>query len=95
MKKQYRYVLYIVLILAFVLTASSVQEIPTAEAATYNVNIAADGNDFLPGDGVCETGFGNGECTLRAAIQEANASPGADTIVLIGWYVYFVTWWCR
>ncbi len=35
-----------------------------------------------PGDGVCETGSGNQECTLRAAIQEANALDGMDTIVI-------------
>ena len=31
-------------------------------------------------DGACDDGAGN--CTLRAAIMEANANPGADTIML-------------
>jgi len=53
-----------------------------APAATFSVNSAADAVDAVPGDGVCETGAGNGVCTLRAAIQEANALPGADIITL-------------
>jgi CSLREA domain-containing protein len=46
----------------------------------FVVNSAADLPDANPGDGVCETAPGNGVCTLRAAIEEANALPGADTI---------------
>src|SRR5262245_27482946 len=46
------------------------------------VNDAADVVDFDPGDGVCETAAGNGVCTLRAAVMEANQLPGADTIKL-------------
>jgi CSLREA domain-containing protein len=34
----------------------------------------------LPSNGVCETGAGKGICTLRAAIQEANALAGDDII---------------
>jgi CSLREA domain-containing protein len=51
-----------------------------ALAAPYSVNSLADAPDAVPGDGTCETVAGNGICTLRAAIMEANASPGADTI---------------
>jgi len=38
--------------------------------------------DFDPSDGVCETGSGNGICTLRAALEQANSptSAGLDTI---------------
>lgn len=36
--------------------------------------------DVAPGDGVC--GAANGECTLRAAIQETNALPGHQTVIL-------------
>ena len=39
-----------------------------------------DGPDATPGDGVCDTGVS--VCTLRAAIQEANAIPGDQTITL-------------
>jgi CSLREA domain-containing protein len=42
--------------------------------ASLTVNNNGDAGDALPGDGVCETASENGICTLRAAIQEANAS---------------------
>src|SRR2546422_763729 len=47
-------------------------------AATFTVNSSGDNPDAMPGDGVCNDGFGN--CTLRAAIMEANAVAGTDTI---------------
>ena len=54
-----------------------------AQAATFTVNSPFDAADANPGDGVCETAPGNGVCTLRAAIEEANAlAPGNDTISL-------------
>ena len=37
------------------------------------VNSIGDGSDTNPGDGIVETAPGNGEVTLRAAIEEANA----------------------
>lgn len=52
-------------------------------AATFNVNSAGDGADCNTSDGICATSSGgcpNGPCTLRAAIQQANASGGADVI---------------
>ena len=52
----------------------------TAEAITFTVNSTIDDVDATPGDGLCATA--GGDCTLRAAIQESNAFPGADTIVL-------------
>ena len=51
-----------------------------ARAASFIVNNTTDAADFAPGDGVCETAAGNGICTLRAAIREANALAGDDTI---------------
>src|SRR5438034_10746475 len=47
-----------------------------------NVNNTADVPDWNPGDGKCETASNNGICTLRAAIMEANAYAGWDTINL-------------
>jgi CSLREA domain-containing protein len=48
-------------------------------AATFTVNSTVDLPDVAAGDGVCNTGnstaMGQAECTLRAAIQESNASP--------------------
>src|SRR2546421_6391342 len=46
----------------------------------FVVNSTGDGDDAFPGDGQCETAVGNGVCTLRAAIEEANAHAGADGI---------------
>jgi hypothetical protein len=44
----------------------------------------ADAHDVVPGNGVCETAPGNGVCTLRAALEEANVLPGADTVSVPG-----------
>ncbi len=51
-----------------------------AQAATFNVTTTLDRADANPGDGICATD--TGVCTLRAAIQEANALPGPDVINL-------------
>jgi len=48
--------------------------------ATFHVNSTVDEPDANPGDGLCLTV--SGVCTLRAAIMEANANPGHDTIML-------------
>ncbi|MDH5535594.1 MAG: CSLREA domain-containing protein, partial [Betaproteobacteria bacterium] len=55
-----------------------------AHAATFNVNSTADAVDANPtvANPACETAPGNGVCTLRAAIQQANALGGAHTINL-------------
>ncbi len=47
---------------------------------TFNVNSIDDAPDIAPGDGVCDAG--GGRCTLRAAIQEVNASTGVTVIDL-------------
>ena len=49
---------------------------------TFTVTSTDDVVDSNPGDGKCETASGNGVCTLRAAVMEANAHAGADTILL-------------
>ncbi|MDF1512606.1 MAG: hypothetical protein P1S60_02230 [Anaerolineae bacterium] len=50
----------------------------TLAAATFVVDSDLDSHDDIPGNGVCwDSG---GRCTLRAAIEEANAWPGEDTI---------------
>ena len=82
-----------VLALAFLLAAIASLMLaaePSYASTTYYVNSTADHADPIRGDG-CDTGYtvtrpGGGqeaECTLRAAISEANhtdTSPGADTI---------------
>jgi CSLREA domain-containing protein len=47
-----------------------------------NVNSLADTPDSNAGDGSCDSDVATAgeQCTLRAALQEANASAGADTI---------------
>ena len=56
----------------------------TATDGTFTVNSTGDASDATPGNGICDTGGTNSqgatECTLRAAIEEANALAGADTI---------------
>jgi predicted outer membrane repeat protein len=47
-------------------------------AAAFTVNDNSDSIDAAPGNGACLDA--NGKCTLRAAIQEANAIAGVDTI---------------
>lgn len=51
------------------------------EAATFIVDSTLDETDTTPGDGVCAS-TPSGDCTLRAAIQEANALAGPDVIKL-------------
>src|SRR5687768_8188259 len=50
----------------------------SGNAATFTVNSVGDQSDANAGNGVCDTG--GGTCTLRAAIEEANANAGDDTI---------------
>jgi CSLREA domain-containing protein len=53
---------------------------PPAGAASFTVNTTVDSTDTVPGDGMCRDA--QLRCSLRAAIQEANAAAGADTITL-------------
>lgn len=52
-----------------------------AQAAQFQVDRFADSIDADPGDGLCADAV-DGGCSLRAAVQEANALPGRDSIVL-------------
>jgi len=52
----------------------------TVPATILTVSSTSDARDANPGDGDCDDGAGN--CTLRAAIMEANALVGADTVTL-------------
>ncbi len=52
---------------------------PAHASTTFVVNSQqGDESDASSADALCKTS--NGECTLRAAIQQANFTPGADTI---------------
>ena len=73
--------LLVVLVMSagFVLVASS----PALADTTFTVRFTGDQPDFSGSDGRCDTDstpFNGLQCTLRAAIQQANATPGADTI---------------
>lgn len=50
------------------------------QAVELTVTSTTDAVDANPGDGLCATKTGT--CTLRAAVQEANARDGGETIVL-------------
>jgi CSLREA domain-containing protein len=61
-------------------------------AATFVVDSLVDapgGGDLA--DGVCETGAGNGVCTLRAAVMEANHVPGGGATIVLAAETYFLT----
>jgi len=51
-----------------------------ARSMTFEVTSSRDASDAVPGDATCADH--EGACTLRAAIQEANALQGADEIRL-------------
>jgi hypothetical protein len=53
-----------------------------ASAAGFAVNATYDAVDVAPGNGICADAAGS--CTLRAAVMEANALPGFDTIKVPG-----------
>jgi CSLREA domain-containing protein len=67
--------------LAWLLTVAPLPwPVPPVLGAVFTVNTTADTVDATPGDGMCADSSGN--CSLRAAIMEANALSGPDTIVL-------------
>ena len=53
-------------------------------AATFIVNTEVDAVDVNPGDGICsaEPSLPGADCTLRAAVMEAEANSEADTILI-------------
>ncbi|HYP52167.1 MAG TPA: right-handed parallel beta-helix repeat-containing protein, partial [Pyrinomonadaceae bacterium] len=57
---------------------SGVYEYQIVTSGTFIVNSTLDAADSNTGDGLCNDGANN--CTLRAAIQQANATAGADSI---------------
>jgi cysteine-rich repeat protein len=60
---------------------------PARAGLVLTVNTEEDGVDAAVGDGRCRTAAG--ACTLRAAVQEANATAGRDDIVLPPGYYSF------
>ncbi|HNB52969.1 MAG TPA: hypothetical protein PK530_13555, partial [Anaerolineales bacterium] len=74
-----RFILLFFVIMGGVISFSPVH---TARAATITVNMTTDAVDINPGDGNCDSDSGTAglQCTLRAAVMEANALAGDDTI---------------
>ena len=69
-----------VVVLCALLTSAGLSPV-WAAAANFTVNKVGDAADLAPGDAKCDSAAASGsQCTLRAAIQEANAHAGADTI---------------
>ena len=73
-----------VLLSALLLTTLVFSSIPpgAVHASTFVVNETGDEADANIGDGICDVNPGNGtdNCTLRAAIQEANSIDSSDVI---------------
>jgi hypothetical protein len=63
--------------------------LPTSSfSADFIVNNAGSYPDNNPGDGICDTFLAGSHCTFQAAIDEANARSGADTITFSQAYNY-------
>jgi CSLREA domain-containing protein len=72
----------VTLLLAAMALAVVLAALPAQAATTFTVNSTNDAPDTNAGDEVCDSNSaeeGN-QCTLRAAIQEANALSGDDVI---------------
>ena len=67
-------------LLALLFLAWGMQHSVEAADSVFIVNATGDEPDSVISDGICETAKGNGRCTLRAAIQEANAELTDTTI---------------
>ena len=68
----------VTLLLATTALAALLTVVPAWADTTFTVDSANDAPDADPGDGACSTAAN--ECTLRAAIGEANALSGNDVI---------------
>ena len=76
--KKYSHQLIIAAILVFSLAPAGLAY--SAVDKTFNVTVVTDSVDVNPGNGKCADS--NGNCSLRAAVMEANALAGADSITL-------------
>jgi len=73
-----RLLLALLLLPMLAFLGSARQDAGASPSTTFTVNSTGDTSDANAGDGICDDGAGS--CTLRAAIEEANATPGSDTI---------------
>ena len=77
-KASFRVVAMAVTLLAALLVVIPARVAQAAPLSLVVDTTTADASDTSPGDGVCQATSGG--CTLRAAIQETNATPGKDAI---------------
>src|SRR5437762_1056803 len=84
-RRQTHFIIIGLLLIAFAFVTLSVSprfgsmfRLTAFAATTFTVNSVGDSSDNNLADGVCSDGSGN--CTLRAAIEQANATAGTDTI---------------
>lgn len=78
-QRVYTYVTRVIVIISLISTVLFLlPDRISRAAATFTVNSLADTPDAAPGNGICADA--GGLCTLRAALQEANALAGDDTI---------------
>jgi hypothetical protein len=55
---------------------------PRSDPTVFTVTLGIDAVDLQPGDGRCETAQDGGPCSIRAAVQEANARPESGPYVV-------------
>lgn len=77
---QFRHLGFLAIGLSLALAVLMVSATQIAHAAAFTVNTTNDTVDATPGDGICADV--NGDCSLRAAIREANALAGTDTVTV-------------
>ena len=70
---------------ASVVTFNSATAIAAPAATTFTVNTTADDGAAHPFSGQCATTAG--KCSVRAAVQAANARPGSTIVIPAGRYV--------
>jgi hypothetical protein len=63
--------------------------VPAANATTFTVNRKSDTHDMNPGNGVCRDS--SNLCSLRAAIEETNATPNAIHVIDLAAQTYNLT----
>jgi hypothetical protein len=70
------------LLLPAMVVMSMMAAAPAHASTTFTVNLPTDVAEDNSTDGLCDVApaAGGSQCTLRAAIQQANATAGADTI---------------
>jgi CSLREA domain-containing protein len=81
MKAFFRLCLTLILLGAAAGAGPGAQSVQAAANATYTVNSFADLPDENPANGVCEATGGFQNCTLRAAVMEANNHP--DSLIYV------------